>query len=573
VAVFSGPTATIQNSAPLLTSNKARRLHGLPLLADAFGAPHVHDAVRPQRLAAPVKVFVEYGSAHPLETDSTELAAPPDGHLDAAGAFVPLGTGPPPEGGTPVYAVELEPADGLLMLPYMGRQADGTAWDGLATTAEAAMDQTRYTHEAAAQTRQCFYPDASRIYEEIDRFGVSGGGEANMLSSMATYEFFRPAPSAGWRKGRSAALRTDVGEGDIAPEKWGEDFFMYFPRHLQAEPPITQLAIATNVVAKAMATGEYIGGQWLEGSPTTEESMYWLNLLIDTKHPLVGHSAQRPHGTVSSDGPKNILDGVRYITSAVWKHGGDADVVGAVMIVDEQVFHSREVAKTDARPGNYVATGGHGGVVAQLGAAYGQPQLSYIPAKKHTWCSDVNLSRLPRSVPGLAGADVVVTDGAGFLLPAAMPTVTFAKYGRYMPRQAEVIDEGGPPSVEIMARVRASLGSARVPLAGFVGEGSSPYGTMDTEADAALRFASFSGMPVVRVGRGNTAGMTSTSTTSRTEIAGNNLTATKARLLLMACMLKLGALPAAADPSCPTVTETTAVEAKVEQFQAIFDTH
>ena len=82
--------------------------------------------------------------------------------------------------------------------------------------------------------------------------------------------------------------------------------------------------------------------------------MYWLNLLVDTTLPLVGHSAQRPHGTISADGPKNILDGVRYITSEVWRHGGNADVVGAVMIVDEQVFHSREVAKTDARPGNYV---------------------------------------------------------------------------------------------------------------------------------------------------------------------------------------------------------------------------
>ena len=42
IAVFSGPTATIQNSEPLVTSNKAREKYGLPVraeqrrLADAF---------------------------------------------------------------------------------------------------------------------------------------------------------------------------------------------------------------------------------------------------------------------------------------------------------------------------------------------------------------------------------------------------------------------------------------------------------------------------------------------------------------------------------------------------------
>ena len=30
IAVFSGPTATIQNSEPLVTSNKAREKYGLP---------------------------------------------------------------------------------------------------------------------------------------------------------------------------------------------------------------------------------------------------------------------------------------------------------------------------------------------------------------------------------------------------------------------------------------------------------------------------------------------------------------------------------------------------------------
>jgi hypothetical protein len=35
IAVFSGPTATIQNSPPLVTSGKARAQHGLPALVAA----------------------------------------------------------------------------------------------------------------------------------------------------------------------------------------------------------------------------------------------------------------------------------------------------------------------------------------------------------------------------------------------------------------------------------------------------------------------------------------------------------------------------------------------------------
>ena len=51
IAVFSGPTATIQNNKPLITSNKAREQYGLPLRKDAWGHP-LMDWPRHQRLAA-----------------------------------------------------------------------------------------------------------------------------------------------------------------------------------------------------------------------------------------------------------------------------------------------------------------------------------------------------------------------------------------------------------------------------------------------------------------------------------------------------------------------------------------
>jgi L-asparaginase len=75
IAHLAGPNATIQNTPPLVTSNKARLRRGLAPMEGAM------DALRPQRLAAPVTVYVEQFSAHPLEADAAELYGPPDGYI------------------------------------------------------------------------------------------------------------------------------------------------------------------------------------------------------------------------------------------------------------------------------------------------------------------------------------------------------------------------------------------------------------------------------------------------------------------------------------------------------------
>ena len=85
IAHLAGPTATIQNTPPLVTSNKARRKHGLPVLTGADGNALPYDALRGQRLAAPARVYVEQFSAHPLEADAAALYAPPDGYIHADG--------------------------------------------------------------------------------------------------------------------------------------------------------------------------------------------------------------------------------------------------------------------------------------------------------------------------------------------------------------------------------------------------------------------------------------------------------------------------------------------------------
>ncbi len=556
IAIFSGATATIQNSPPLVTSNKAREQYGLPMRTDGNGRPLRFDTLRPQRLAAPVTVYIEQFSAHPLERDSAELYGPPDGYVDSSGDFHENRQGP---NDTPVYKVTLKPDDGLYPLPYMARQTSGVPWENDCTSSQVADSMCRIP----------YYPDASRIVEEIDRLGVDGSGCSGILSSMADFHFYRPAPSGGYRKGLPQAERTDIGSGDIPPEHLGKDFFVYRPGHLRCSPTMETLAQVINMVQEAMASGQYDGGVWLEGSPNVEETCYWLNLLIDTRVPIAGNAAQRPHGQVGNDGDRNIIDSVTYIASRVWADPAGHDEIGAVVIMDQQVFTSREVQKVDARPGGYTATGGHGGVVGTVG--HGPTAVTFKPVKRHTHTSDLNVNRLPVSVPGIRRIGrtteqfpIQIKDGRGRILPSAIPMVTIEKSARYR--------DGGSESTEVGIHALIDRNLREGLLAGFVAEGAAPYGSMVNSISEALKRASLYGMPVVKVGRGNAEGFTPRRPNDLA-IAGSNLTATKARVLLMACLMKLGCLPPAADAENPSQAEIDQIQSKLDEYQKIFDSH
>jgi hypothetical protein len=557
IAHFAGSNATIMNIPPLVTSNKAREKYGLALLTNADGNRPRFDVLRAQRLAAPVTIYVEQFSAHPLERDAAELYGPPDGYVDRAGAFHRERRN---ADDTPVYEITLRPEDGLYPLPYMARQSNGRPWE----------EDCAQPGAPASLARQPFYPDGSRAFEEIDRFGISGKGIGNLISARADVDFYRAVPPAGYTKGLPADRRTDVGAGDIEPEALGRDFFPYRPHHLSASPPRAALARITNIVQRVMATGDYAGAIWTQGSPRIEETVYWLNLLIDTTAPICGNASQRLHGMISNDGDKNLVDSVEYITSRVWADDRGRNRVGVVLIQDQRIFAARDVQKADARPGGYVATGGHGGILGAVGHE-GPPTLTHVPTRRHTYDSLVNFTRLSREVVGVRrnGASlelipVQLKDSSGELLGSAIPKASIVKDGNY-------IADGEAPEREADLQAQLAQNLDADPLAGFVVEGHAPFGTMTSGARAGLmRKAVLCGMPVVAVGRGNNEGFTAP---HGLFLGGRNLTATKARLLLMACLMRLGSLPPAADPDRPTEGELAAVRNSLAAYQEIFDSH
>jgi L-asparaginase len=464
------------------------------------------------------------------------------------------------DGDKPVYEIELKPEDGLYPLPYMATQVDGKPWE------------EECTSPGAATGRQGFFPDGSRSFEEIDRLSVGVEGTASLLSSIATIDFYRGVPPGGYTKGLPAGRRPDKGQGDIPAEVRGTHFFGYKPYHLAVAPPRPALAKATNDMQALVSSGDYDGVIWTQGSPQVEESAYWFNLLIDTTLPICGNAAQRPQGQISADGPANIVDSARFIRSRLWADEQGRNRCGVVVIQEQQLFAAREVAKADARPGGYVAAGGHGGIIGNISHT-GRIALTYLPVFKHTYQSELKITTLPNAVKavkkgprGIETVEVAVKDKNGKLLPGAIPVVTISTDGSYSGME---YGHDTAPEGDLLASIEHKLGLGL--LTGFVNQGLVPYGrTPSHTRNKLLLKAVFSGIPVAVVGRGAPMGFADP---TDFHIAATNLTANKARFLLMACLLKFGSLPAAKNPDNPTREELAAIRNAVAAYQAVFNTH
>lgn len=526
IAVVSGPTATILNSPPLGWDDPA--------------SPRP-EVLRRQRLAAPVRVYVEYLSAHPMEADAADTYLGPDGYVAPDGTFATERTSPDE---VPVLVATLL-AGHLYELPYAARRADPPP--------DAA--------PAEGDPRQTFYPDASRVYEEIDRFALDADGRPGMLSRLAECEHFRAAPSAGYRR-------------LLGDEVAGQDYFPYMPFDRRAEPDRNALAGLTNTVQRLVSSGNYDGIQYLEGSASIEETLYWLSLVIDTDKPIVGHAAQIPHQVLGSDGPKNIVDGVKYIASRASLDNRGIDRAGPVLVVDGLAIAAREVAKTDSRVGGYAATGGLGGVVAAV-EGYRGVEVDYVSGRRHTHRSELVLRRLPATIGyvrggldcGIETPTMTPVGGDGDLLGRAIPTVLIHKSSRF---NGEYGSASKPDRDALWSFVAAHLSHARSPL-GITMEGNPSYAAGEPWAEDVLRTAVYCGVPVVRCSRGNGTGFVRGAVPPF--IAAGNLTASKARILLMAALLRYGSLTPAADPLSPTDDDIERSLMEVARFQQIFDSH
>ena len=187
------------------------------------------------------------------------------------------------------------------------------------------------------------------------------------MSAYAEFDFIRSAPGR-LQEGLAGDLRTDIGDGDIAPETMGKDFFPYRPPHLGQHPPrlvwrgsstwCRRRYRAANMTARSGPRAVRASKRLCIGCTAARYEAA-----------VCGNAAQRAHGMISNDGPKNLADSVEFITSTVWADRIRPQSHRPVLIQEQQIFASRDVMKGDARPGGYIATGGHGGISAASGLA------------------------------------------------------------------------------------------------------------------------------------------------------------------------------------------------------------
>ena len=120
------------------------------------------------------------------------------------------------------------------------------------------------------------------------------------------------------------------------------------------------------------------------GTSTSEDTAFFLHLLVRSEKPVVVTNAQRRHGTVSDDGDKNFLDAVAVVLSpqAVGK--------GAMVVSNQAVNSGREVLKTSVRPDAFVS-GEHGflGVIEE-----DRVDFYRSPTRRHTRRSEFDINAI-----------------------------------------------------------------------------------------------------------------------------------------------------------------------------------
>ncbi len=180
----------------------------------------------------------------------------------------------------------------------------------------------------------------------------------------------------------------------------------------------------------------------------------------------------------------------------------------------------------------------------------------------------LSAAELPRTVPGLTrqglttqSIKIALTDKAGRLRAEARPGVALLTSAAW---------SADDPSRDGASEFEVFLGTARLlqghSLAGFVTVGNR-YGALLPATEAALIRVVHMGLPVVRLARDGDVGRSA----DDLFIAAGALSANEAQRVLSTCLLELGTLPPAVDPTNPTTVEARAIRAKLELFQAAFD--
>jgi L-asparaginase len=216
------------------------------------------------------------------------------------------------------------------------------------------------------------------------------------------------------------------------------------------------------------------------GSNTSEETAYFLNLVLDTERPVVVVGAQRQRGTLSEDGSRNFHDAVRVAANP------QAAGRGVMLVAGEMIHPARDVTKTIS----YRTETWNSGDLGVLGLTDTDIVRFYrIPTSRHTANSEFRLDGIDNAAE----------------IPRVDIVYSYA--------------DAGPELIE----AAVAAGAKGIVVAGF------PTGSTSPAMNKALQAAKLSGVAIISSHRGGKGRITS----DLGFISADNLTPQKARILLM----------------------------------------
>lgn len=121
------------------------------------------------------------------------------------------------------------------------------------------------------------------------------------------------------------------------------------------------------------------------GTDTMEETAYFLNLVIQTKKPIILVGAMHPATSLGADGPLNLYNAV---TVASLK---EAKNKGVLVIVGENIFSARDITKTHTINVSALSSTNSGPIGL---VNYKTVKFYYEPIRTHTHNSDFDIRKI-----------------------------------------------------------------------------------------------------------------------------------------------------------------------------------
>ncbi len=123
----------------------------------------------------------------------------------------------------------------------------------------------------------------------------------------------------------------------------------------------------------------------LHGSDTLEESAYFVNLVVQTKKPIVFTASMRSGGALSSDKDMNIFNALSVATNK------KARKKGVLVVLNDEIHHAREISKTNTTALNAFSSPNSG----KIGSVnFGNVRFCFKSVKLHTFKSVFDISNI-----------------------------------------------------------------------------------------------------------------------------------------------------------------------------------